>query len=125
MTNEEILARLHPLMLAQWARLVQQNPKLAHYPVPTIKLNNRFTRTAGRMLVESSVVELGTKFIRYSSEYAEEIMLITMPHELCHQADYNLHGTPANNRWHGPSWRRLMVSMGLSPEPYHTMDIVK
>ena len=124
-TAKDILADAEPLMLLQWDRLCQEYPELYEKPVPALKLNGRFTRTAGKMLVETRVMELGTRFFLYSAEYYTEMLMQVMPHELCHQADFDLHGDAIVGRWHGRSWQTIMESIGLCPNPYHTMDIVK
>lgn len=94
-------------------------PSLAKQNHPTIFLNNRFTRTAGVCKVEQNRIELGYKFFE---NHAEEMFCIILPHEIAHQIDYNLHGLPKNNRWHGKTWQQIMVNFGLKPELYHAME---
>lgn len=103
-----------------WPRFVKLYPKLRANTCPVIVLNNRFTKTAGRNWPTENKVEMGTKFL---PKHMREIFIITLPHEIAHQVDYNLHGLPAGNRWHGPKWQQIMVKYGLPPEPYHTMEI--
>lgn len=105
-----------------WLKLQKQHHGLRCAIRPIIKINNRFSKTAGRCLVEYNIVELGSKFF---VDYFDEILKVTLPHELCHQADVNLHGIPQNNRWHGPTWQKIMLQYGLPPDTYHSMEIVK
>ncbi len=83
-------------------------------------MNNRFTKTAGRCLVESNIVEIGSKFL---PKHYNEIFTVTLPHEIAHQVDVNFHGLPRGNRWHGPTWQQIMIAYGLPPDTYHHMEI--
>jgi predicted SprT family Zn-dependent metalloprotease len=119
----QILDQVNRIATLYWQALCRVEPKLIQYRRPQITLNNRFTRTAGCCIVLDNKIELGTKFFQYSAQFHHEMLHIILPHELCHQADYNLYGTPKGNRWHGKSWQNLMLGIGLAPETYHNMDI--
>lgn len=91
-------------------------------PFPAIEFSNRFTKTAGLCYVEHNRIVLGTKFLQ---QHMPQMIAVIIPHELCHQVDFNLHGTPKNNRWHGASWQKIMLQYGLAPDTYHTMELTK
>ena len=103
-----------------WPRFVRLYPELRKFECPIIKLNNRFTKTAGQCLVEHNLVQIAAKFL---PKHHHEIFSVTLPHEIAHQIDVNLNGMPRNNRWHGVSWQKIMVQYGLTPDTYHTMEI--
>jgi predicted SprT family Zn-dependent metalloprotease len=119
----QILDQANQMATLYWQAICKAEPELIRYRRPQITLNNRFTRTAGCCIFGENRVELGTKFFQHSTEFYREMMHIILPHELCHQADYNLHGTPKGNRWHGKSWQDLMLGIGIAPETYHQMDL--
>ena len=95
-------------------------PTLANNAMPEIKLNNRFTVTAGICHVGYNTIEIGYKFME---KHSEEIFNIVLPHEIAHQIDFNLNGYPKNNRWHGTTWKNIMISFGLEPRTYHNMEL--
>ena len=105
-----------------WDSLCEMYPSLTQYDCPKIVLNGRFWRTAGMCHQEKNIVELGTKF--FNSQKNRDIMVdVILPHELCHQADWNLFGDSEKICGHGEKWREIMVKYGLEPEPFHSMDI--
>ena len=98
-----------------WDRLEHQHGKMV---MPAIELSNRLTKTAGKCYVEENRVVLGTKFLIKFPDIMADVII---PHELCHQVDFNKNGVPKNNRWHGTTWQNIMVKYGLPPDTYHTM----
>jgi len=103
-----------------WVRYSKIYTRLAMFEKPTIKLNGRLTKTAGRCFMETNYIDLGTKF--FDKHYTQMIGDVLV-HEIAHQIDYNLNGTPAGNRWHGKGWQTIMLDYGVSPNPYHTMEL--
>jgi predicted SprT family Zn-dependent metalloprotease len=103
-----------------WTKAIAIYPRLIQFPQPTIKLNNRYTKTAGMCYMERNHIELGTKF--FARNY-DAMMEIILPHELAHQIDFNLNGIPKGNRWHGKSWQQIMLNLGTEPSTYHNMVI--
>ena len=103
-----------------WVRYTNIYTRLALFPMPVIKLNNRLTKTAGRCFMEANVIDLGTKF--FNNNYDRMIAEI-MVHEIAHQVDYNLNGVPAGNRWHGKTWQDIMLNYGVEPNTYHDMEL--
>lgn len=106
-----------------WYRLGEAYPELRYYKRPGIILNNRFTRTAGVCYQKSARIELAYKFFVYSKEYLQQMFKVILPHELAHQADYNLFGESEKRCGHGKRWKEMMLSLNLAPEKYHSMDI--
>jgi predicted SprT family Zn-dependent metalloprotease len=48
---------------------------------------------------------------------------IILPHEIIHQADYNLFGLSEAKCGHGKKWHEIMINYGLSPDVYHSMKV--
>jgi predicted SprT family Zn-dependent metalloprotease len=48
---------------------------------------------------------------------------IILPHEIIHQADFNLFGESEKKCGHGKNWCAIMQTYGLSPQKYHNMEI--
>jgi predicted SprT family Zn-dependent metalloprotease len=120
MDKSLILQRVTQRADKVWHDFTLLYPQLIRFNKPTIQLNGRFTKTAGRCWMETNHIEIGTKFV---IAHYDQIMGETIPHEIAHQIDFNLNGTPRGNRWHGPTWQRIMQSYGLPPETYHSMDV--
>lgn len=108
---------------AVWRKLQHIHPELVNHDVPTIKLNARLYRTAGRCFQELQLVELGTKFFTYNQDYSREMFQTIIPHEIIHAADFILYGNSDKRCGHGLTWRNLMVQYGLPPETHHQMWI--
>lgn len=120
MTRNELLKKLQKTAEYRWELACETFPGLVRFDCPIVTLNGRFTKTAGTCEVENNRINLGWKFFE---KHYNNMMLVILPHEICHQIDYNLHGLPKNNRWHGPTWQTIMVKSGLEPAAYHSMDI--
>jgi predicted SprT family Zn-dependent metalloprotease len=106
-----------------WDRLCESYPRLVRYNPPAIKLNGRLWRTAGFCHQNENVVELGYKFFIASHDYYAEMIDIILPHEIIHQADFNLFGESEKKCGHGKNWCAIMQTYGLSPQKYHNMEI--
>ena len=106
-----------------WDNLCELYPRLLKYNPPVIILNNRLWRNAGLSHQESNIIELGYKFFAYSPDYANNMIKVILPHEIIHQADYNLFGLSEAKCGHGNNWKMLMLQYGLSPDKYHSMEI--
>lgn len=106
-----------------WLRLGESYPQLLKFDPPKIKLSGRLWRTAGTCYQETNVVELGYKFFLAKPEYYNLMVSVILPHEIIHQADYNLFGESEKKCGHGKNWCAIMRKYGLKPEAYHTMEI--
>lgn len=103
-----------------WLALCESYPKLVRYNPPQIVLNNRFTKTAGCSYQETNIIHLGNKF--FDKNY-REMFLTILPHEIAHQADYNLFGLSEKKCGHGKQWAEIMVQLGLPANKYHSLVI--
>lgn len=106
-----------------WAMLCEIRPALVKFDPPAVCLNNRLYRVAGMNYQELNRVEIATKFFIYSADFHAEMFNTILPHEIIHQADYNLYGVSELPCGHGKEWRRLMLDYGLPDNPHHEMWI--
>ena len=103
-----------------WETLCLAFPKLIRFDPPIVKINNRIYRTAGRCFIEHNSIDLSAKLL---AKHNTEMLTVILPHEIAHQADYNLNGMPKNNRWHGNNWAIIMHALDLPANPYHNMEL--
>lgn len=97
-----------------WVRLQGIYPGLVK-PCPAITTNNRLKTTAGRAFYWLRKVDLSTELF---AEYPDNFVQNTIPHEVCHQAAWDLwehHG-------HGSPWKTAMLSIGINPQRLHHMQ---
>ena len=125
MDRKQLTKMLNNQTLIIWDNLCELYPRLTRYNPPIIKINGRLYRTAGRAFQEENIIELGYKFFLYSKEYKNTMVNIILPHEIIHQADYNLFGLSEAKCGHGAKWHEIMINYGLSPDKYHNMEIKK
>ena len=123
MKKKDLLTILQNQTNIIWDNLCELYSPLTQFNPPVIELNGRFYKTAGRCHQEDNVIQLGTKFLEYSIEYRDIMTDIILPHEIIHQADYNLFGLSEAKCGHGNNWKMLMVQYGLSPDIHHSMEI--
>ena len=102
---------------ATWDFFSRRYPQLPVLP-PAIVLNARFTSSAGCNISQDRVIKLATKFY---IKFPDIMTNVIVPHEVCHQVDYDLNGWYDRKPHHGKPWQNLMVQYGLPPEPYHSM----
>lgn len=105
-----------------WRRLQREYPELAAHDMPTVKLNGRLWRTAGRCFQETQTVELGTKFFVHN---ASDMIQTILPHEMIHAADWILHGESEKKCGHGVTWQKMMLQYGLEANPFHCMVVIR
>ena len=103
-----------------WDTLCELYPALVKFDVPAIKLCNRKTVTAGCNYQTLSIVDLAYKFF---DKWEDRMLLEILPHELAHQADYNLFGPSEKKCGHGVKWAEIMVKLGLQANKYHSLKI--
>lgn len=106
-----------------WGTLCELRPRLVRYNPPKIVLNGRLWRTAGRCFQDTRTVDLGVKFFEHSRSYGIIMLTVIVPHELIHQADFDLYGESELKCGHGKNWRKLMLEYGLPDNPFHSMEI--
>jgi predicted SprT family Zn-dependent metalloprotease len=125
MKKKDLLTILQNQTNLIWDNLCEMYPPLTSFNPPIIELNGRLYRTAGRCHQEDNIIQLGTKFLTHSIEYRDIMTDIILPHEIIHQADYNLFGLSEAKCGHGKKWQEIMVNYGLEPNPYHSMEITR
>ena len=123
MKRKDLLSILQNHTNVIWDSLCEMYSPLVHFNPPVIELNGRLYRTAGRCHQEDNVIQLGTKFLTHSIEYRDIMTEIILPHEIIHQADYNLFGLSEAKCGHGKKWQEIMINYGLEPNPFHSMEI--
>ena len=106
-----------------WDSLCEMYPKLCKFNPPVIVLCARLWRSAGMCHQDDRIVKLGYKFFLHSSEYRKQMFSIILPHELIHQADFDLFGKSEKICGHGENWQKIMVEYGLKADKYHSMEI--
>ena len=100
-----------------WLEYCEIFPALVKFDCPKIVLNNRLSSTGGRCFSWLNKVDLATKFFVNNHD---EMLRVTLPHELAHQIDRNLNGD-CMNKHHRPSWKAIMIKIGLPPDRCHKM----
>ena len=106
-----------------WDSLCEIDFRLARFNAPKIQIDARLWRTAGMCHQDENLVRLGYKFFTHSKRYFDEMCVVILPHEIIHQADFNLFGESEKICGHGKNWCTLMLQYGLKPQTYHTMEV--
>jgi len=116
--NRELVIRRKTDLI--WNEFCISFPKLVRFNPPKIVLCNRLTKCAGKNYQTEDRIHLGNKF--FANNYATMFAVI-LPHELAHQADYNLFGESEKICGHGKKWCEIMVRYGLPANIYHSMEL--
>ena len=103
-----------------WNEFCETYSSLVRYNPPKIFLCNRLTKTAGKNYQTENRIHLAAKFFVNNQA---PMMAIILPHELAHQADFNLFGLSEKNCGHGKKWCEIMVNYGLPANKYHSLEI--
>lgn len=106
-----------------WDSLCEIYTPLVRFNPPKIVLNPYTWKTAGSCYQTLSKVELGYKFFASNRENFNYMIDVILPHELAHQADFNLFGESEKTCGHGEKWCEIMVNLGLKAKPFHSMEI--
>lgn len=105
-----------------WDDYSETFPRLVRFNPPIIKINNRFTKTAGCNRTEDNIIELAGKFL---AQFPDNMLRVILPHEIAHQIDFDLNGWYDRKPHHGKEWIEIMVKIGQKPNPYHSMILKK
>lgn len=108
-----------------WVILCEMYPKLVRFNPPVIRTNYRLWRTAGRCFQAENRIDLGAKFLLHSDAYCRTMFSVILPHEIIHQADFNLYGESEKICGHGAKWSEIMLQYGLPDNVYHSMLITR
>lgn len=103
-----------------WDNLIEIYPKLVKFDCPKIVVNLRFTRTAGCNHQAGNTIEIAGKFY---AKHPAEMLTTILPHEMIHQADWNLFGLSEKKCGHGKKWAEIMVQYGLPANKYHSLEL--
>ena len=125
MDKKALLTHLQRETVMIWDTLCELYTPLVHYNEPKVELNPYIWRTAGQCFQEENRIQMGYKFFKAKTEYFHTMMDVILPHEIIHQADWNLFGKSEKICGHGAKWREIMVNYGLEANPHHTMEISK
>jgi len=125
MDKKTLLRHIQKETAMVWNTLCKMYTPLAKHNPPKIELNPYMWRTAGLCFQEENRVQLAYKFFKANPQYRNHMLKVILPHELIHQADFNLFGESEKICGHGVNWQNIMIQYGLNPDPYHTMEISK
>lgn len=103
-----------------WRDALALWPELHNAKAPTFKVSNRMTRCAGLCYVETGEITLSGLYL---AKYPDIMLGEILTHETAHYIDYALNGWRKYKRHHGREWSVIMVTLGFSPNPYHTMEL--
>lgn len=117
-TNTLQCFEMQTLANSLWAEYCEIFPKLVKFDCPTIKLNGRFTKTAGCNYSEENRIDLASKFL---AKFRENMFKVILPHEIAHQIDFNLNVVKKGQNYHGKNWQIIMIKIGQKPNTYHSM----
>lgn len=106
-----------------WDSLCESYSPLVHYNEPKIVLNPYYWRCAGMCFQDQNVITMGYKFFTANKRCFNTMMDVILPHEIIHQADWNLYGESDKICGHGANWSKMMVEYGLPANPFHSMEI--
>jgi predicted SprT family Zn-dependent metalloprotease len=123
MDKKKLLTLIERESVMIWDSLCEIYPTLVAYDVPKVKLNPYFWRCAGICLQQENVIELGYKFFKNGNKNFNYMIDVILPHEIIHQADFNLFGKSEKICGHGEKWCEIMVNYGLPADKFHTMEI--
>lgn len=118
--RQEAQKRIQAYAMRLWDQYCEIFPALVKFDCPTVILNGRLTRTAGRCFQHENKIDLGLKFV---SQHWETMLREILPHELAHQIDFNLYGESEKKCGHGKKWVMVMQKIGLEPKKFHSMIV--
>lgn len=123
MDKKKLLTLIERESVMIWDTLCEIYPTLVSYDVPKFELNPYTWRTAGMCFQEENRIQLGYKFFKSNTKNFNTMIDVILPHEIIHQADWNLFGESEKKCGHGSKWCEIMVNYGLPADPYHSMEI--
>jgi predicted SprT family Zn-dependent metalloprotease len=125
MDKKTLLTHLQRETVMIWDTLCEIYTPLVHYNEPVVELNPYFWRCAGACFQEQNRIQMGYKFFKANTNYFNIMMDVILPHEIIHQADWNLFGKSEKICGHGENWQKIMLEYGLPADPHHTMEILR
>lgn len=125
MDKKALLTLLQRETVMIWDSLCEIYTPLVHYNEPKLELNPYFWRCAGACFQEENRIQMGYKFFKANTNYFNCMIDVILPHEVIHQADWNLFGKSEKICGHGTQWQKMMLEYGLPANPHHTMEILR
>ena len=113
MDQKTLTALAQKTVVKTWANLLRVYPGLTK-PMPTVALNARLKTTAGRIFYTQRKIDLSSSLF---AEHPFNFVSDTIPHEVCHQAAWDLF----SHHGHGEPWQRVMIAIGVQPSRCHHM----
>lgn len=104
----------------------------SHYPnhkLVSPKLSfDKSTQRAGAFCTKTNTLFLSEYFMDPRQGHVDEMLDVTLPHEIAHWLDYSVNGTSysrgGRRQLHGPKWRSIMRNVfNLPPEVTHRMEL--
>lgn len=90
----------------------------------TVIFSNRLSRSMGTAVWNGARHHGEIKLSRKIFDLADEQdQIATVIHEACHIADFHYGNFDRSTNHHGPTWQRLMIKCGVTPDRFHTVDI--
>ena len=123
MDKKKLLTLIERESVMIWDTLCEIYPALVCYDVPKVELNPYNWRTAGLCFQEENRIQLAYKFFKAGNKTFNTMIDVILPHEIIHQADWNLFGESEKKCGHGENWQKIMIQYGLKPNPFHSMEI--
>ncbi len=99
-----------------WARLEKMWPGRLG-PCPSVEISARLKTTAGFCYWEKRATKYSLDLF---CEYPEIFRMDTIPHELAHQANWDMF-RPTGNGCHDSNWALIMARLGLEAKRCHSM----
>ncbi|MCK9369255.1 SprT-like domain-containing protein [Candidatus Dojkabacteria bacterium] len=93
--------------------------KLGFPKIPVVAVIGKLGRgLAGTACFKESKITVSSDYLK---EFPDHMINVTVPHEICHL--YVSKYMPRAKQFHGPEFKRVMRSIGLSGNTYHKMKL--
>lgn len=113
--NKDMMIKLAEVAVTEFcAKYAQQGYAIRPPQVVVEKLNGG---VAGLACIRENLIKLDEDYFR---ENQDSILFDTIPHEIAHFIVRSYYPMAKQN--HGPEFRKVMQSIGLSGSTYHTME---
>lgn len=116
MINADLIKRVEDKVLETYITL--QNLYRRSFVMCHIEYQLNSKRIAGQAFLSRNLIKINPTYL---AENPDEMINITVPHEIAHLATHTMY--PHAKQAHGPEWKSVMRAIGLPPNPYHNMLI--
>lgn len=125
-TDEEAIKELREKTIEWWDKFNIRYVKSYPYPSMTFKIRGGMAGTAH---YQSQTIDYNLDLYK---KYRGDTLYDTIPHEIAHLFNYLMYMAPNEHRkWrvhlkpHGREWKRIMLTMGISPKRCHNYEVEK